>query len=263
MAARAIWKGVISFGGVSVPVKLYSAVSDRSVRFHLLHDQDMVRVRQKMVNSASGEEVSPGDTKKGLEVEPGTFVLLAPEELKGLDPAESREIGIEAFVPVGRIGQQWYERPYYLGPDGSDEKYWSLVAALTREGREGIARWVMRRREYVGTLRVANGYLMLITLRHLDEVIDPAEMDAPSGRQADPKELRMAEQLVAALEDKFDPSQYRDEYRERVMELIEKKARGEKITLRKPERKPETRSLASALKASLDAARRGKEKVHA
>lgn len=262
MAARAIWKGVITFGDVRVPVKLYSAAQDRTVHFNLLHDQDMVRIRQRMVNASTGEEVELSRAKKGVQVEPGRYVLISPEELAGLEPPEGRDITVEKFLEAGTVGHAWYERPYYLGPDeGGAAPYWVLAQSLEESGREGLARWVMRKREYVGLLRAERGYLMLITARRADEVVPASEIEPPTGRKADPKELAMARQLVEALEDRFDPAEYRDEYRDRVLELIEKKARGEEIEIRRPERKAPARSLASALKASIEAAR--KEKARA
>jgi len=257
MAARSIWKGVLSFDSASLPVKLYSSAQDRSVRFRLLHDQDMAPVRQHMVNPQTGKKVAPEDIERGVEVEPGVFVILGKEDLASVEPEPSRAIEITRFVPRGEIGHQWYQRPYYLGPDeGAREDYWALAAALEESGREGIARWVMRKQEYAGALRLHEGYLMLITLRHQGEVISSSDLEPPGGRALSAKELKMAEQLVAALEDEFRPDEYRDEFRDRVLELIEKKARGEKITLRKPVAKKTEGSLTDALSASLAAVRK-------
>jgi DNA end-binding protein Ku len=261
MAARAIWKGAISFGPVTIPVRLYSAVQDQDIHFHLLHDQDNVRLKQRMA-TASSETVEPAETKRGVEVEPGTFALINAEELASLEPQESRRINIEKFVESEQISHQWYERPYYLGPDeGAETAYWALVDTLSKHKLEGVAHWVMRKREYVGTLRVHKGYLMLVTTRRMDEVVPASEIAAPTGRKLDEREMHMAGQLVSALEGDFQPAEFRDEYRSRVMELIESKARGEKIEITKPAEKAAIRSLTDALKASIAAAK--KEKAHA
>jgi len=261
MPARAIWKGVVTFEDVRVPVKLYSAVEDRRVHFNLLHDQDMTPIKQKMTEPLSDKDVELSAARRGVEIDPGRFVLISDEEIAALQPPESRDIRIEKFVPVGQVTHPWYDRPYYLGPDEDDRLYWVLAQALEAEGKEGIARWSMRRRDYVGTLGLHKNYLMLITARRLDEVVPASELALPAGRKLDAREVRMAQQLVEALEDKFDPSNFRDEYRDRVMALIERKAKGERIELIRPEAKPATGSLTDALEASLKAAKR--EKSHA
>jgi len=249
--ARAIFKAVIVIGDIRVPVKLYSAVEDRTVRFHLLHDQDMARVKQRMVNPETGDVVEVREARRGLEVEPGRFVVMRPEELEELEPQPSRTIRIERFIDPAVIEHQWYERPYWLGPDGDEAAYWALAKAIERRAKEGLARWVMRKKEYLGVLRVDRGYLALVTIRHADEVIPTDDLEPPAGRELDPKELRLAEQLVAALEGPFEPETYRDEHRERVLALIETKAQGGEIELRRAERKPARGSLASLLEASL------------
>lgn len=263
MAARAIWKGTVRFADLAVPVKLYSAVEDRKVHFRLLDDEAKGRVRQQMVAPASGDPVPKEEIQKGFEAEPGVFVLLDEEELEELRPEPSRDIDVTRFVDEAEIDHQWYERPYYLGPDGGDEvtrDYFALAEALSKRGEEGVARWVMRNKEYVGALRPEGDHLMLMSLRHAGEVIPASALEPPGGRDLDAKEVAMAEQLIEALADDFEPESYRDEYRERVLELIEAKAEGRTIALEKPEAEaPEPESLAGALEASLAAARdRGK-----
>lgn len=256
MAARAIWKGVIRFGDVRVPVKLYSAVQDRGIRFHLLHDQDMVRLKQRMVSPATGEEVPYAEAEKGYEVERGRFVMLDREELASLEPEDSREIAITRFVDPAAVNHQWYVRPYWLGPDdGGSADYAALAQALADEEREGIARWVMRKKEYLGALRAAEGRLSLVTLREADEVIRASELEPPAGRAPDPKESKLAEQLLRALRGEFDPGDYRDEFRERVRELIAAKREGKTIEVEEYEPPPQPESLEKALRASLQAAK--------
>jgi DNA end-binding protein Ku len=254
--ARAIWKGVIRFGEEAVPVKLYSAVEDRGVGFRLLSAKSHRPVQQRLVHPVTGEPVPADEVRRGFEAEEGVFVLLEDEELAGLEPEPSRDIEITRFVPPEAIDHRWYDRPYWLGPDGDRKAYDTLAAALGKEGREGVARWSMRKKEYAGALLVEDGRLMLITLRRAGEVLAADELPAPAGRKLDAKELRMAEQLVAALEDEFDPAAFRDEYRDRVLELVEAKASGRTLKLPKPQPREETASLRDALAASVAAARK-------
>lgn len=256
MAARAIWKGVIRFESAEVPVKLYSAVEDRSVHFRLLHAEDRVRVRQRMVDPRSGDEVPPEEVRRGYEVEPGTFVVLDDEDLAEVraqqGPGPSRTIEVTRFVEPARIDHRWYDRPYYLGPDeGAGRSYFALARALADAGREGVARWVMRNKQYRGALRAEGDYLMLISLRAAGEVIATSELEAPQGRELEPAEVTMAERLVEAMADEFDPSRYREEYRERVLELIEAKIEGRVLEFPSPEEREEAPSLVDALESSL------------
>ncbi|MDM7916935.1 MAG: Ku protein [Candidatus Eisenbacteria bacterium] len=258
MPARAIWKGVLALGDdIELPVKLYSAVQDRTVHFRLLDSKDRQPVAQEMVEPETEEEVAAKEIRKGAEVEPGVFVLLKDDEVEKLEPPASRIIQIERFLNAGEISHLWYERPYYLGPDeGGDREYWDFVEALERTEKEGVARWVMRKRRYLGSLKAIDGFLMLITLRFADEVITAEDLTPPPGRDLDAKEVTMARRLVEAMAGEFDPGEFHDEFRARVLELIEAKKKGKKIRARKPERKPRPESLAGALQASLAAARK-------
>src|SRR2546421_8569653 len=251
MAARAIWKGELKIGSTKIPVKLYSGVVDRAVRFHILDDKHLMRVKQHMVNPDNGDEVSNEEIQKGYEIEPGKFVILTEEDLEGLEPKPSREIEIMEFVPPEAISQQWYERPYYLAPDGDEKAYFALVEALKNREREGIARWVMRNKAYVGALRAEDDYLLLVTLRNAEEVISARDLPKPAGRAPTQKELTMAKQLVGLLEGEFNAADYKDEYRERVMEFIEQKARGKAPRLRAVKSKRKAASLDSVLQKSL------------
>src|SRR5215467_8151801 len=200
MAARAIWAGALKIGSTSLPVKLYSAVQDKSIHFHILDSRTKSRVKQHMVNPDTGEEVASEDIQKGYEVERGTFVLIEDQELSKLEPKASRDIEITRFVPVGHISHLWYDRPYYLGPDGDSEDYFAFAQALKNENKEAVARWVMRGKSYVGALRVNGDHLVLITLHHADEVMSDRDLPAPHTRGLSDKELKMAHELVAALE---------------------------------------------------------------
>ena len=258
MAARAIWKGELQIGSSKVPVKLYSGVTDRTVHFHILDDKHLARVKQHMVSPDTGEEVTTEDIQKGYEIEPGKFVLLEDKELEALEPKPSREIEIAEFVPTEAVSQQWYERPYYLAPDGDVKAYFALAEALNKTEREGIAHWVMRNKAYVGALRAEGEYLMLVTLRNAEEVISASDLPKPAGRAPTQKELSMAKQLVELLEDEFNPADYKDEYRQRVMKFIEHKAKGKAPRLRAVKAKRKSTSLDSVLAKSVASLRKEK-----
>jgi len=258
MAARAIWKGVLKIGTARIPVKLYSGVVDRTVRFHILDDRGLMRVKQHMVDPDSGEEVAKEEIRKGYEVEPGRFVIITEEDLESLQPKPSRDIEELEFVPPEAISQQWYERPYYLAPDGDEKAYFALVEALMNKEREGIVHWVMRNKAYVGALRAEDTHLLLFTLRNAEQVISARDLPKPAGREPTAKELAMAKQLVGLLEGEFNAADYKDEYRERVTEFLEKKAKGKAPRLRAVKMKRKAASLDSVLKKSLAALKKEK-----
>lgn len=258
MAARSIWKGEIKIGTAKIPVKLYSAVSDRDVRFHIL-DSSKTRVKQHMVEPDKGEEVSNDKIQKGYEVEPGVFVIVTDEDLDSIKPQPSREIEITGFVPADAIHQQYYERPYYLAPDHDGDDYFAFAEALANTEREGVASWVMRNKEYLGALRSQDGYLILSTLRSSEEVIAANDLPKPAGRAPNQKEISMAQHLVGMLADEFKPEDYKDEYRERLLEFIERKAKGHAPRLSVVKGRRQTTSLNSVLAKSI-AALKKKEK---
>jgi DNA end-binding protein Ku len=249
--SRAIWKAKIVAGDESIPVKLYSAVQDRQIHFHLLHDQDHVRLEQRMINTQSGRAVPYADTRRGYQIEPGLFVMLEADELQSLQPAPSREIEITHFVGPSKVERARYVRPYWLGPDGEEERYFALATALQQSDKLGIARWVMRKSSYVGALEVQDGYLLLTTLRTNEQLVDISGIDAPSGRELSQQERQLAKQLVTALSGEFDADQYRDEYRARVRKLLETKRKGGDIELEEYQPKPRAKSLAQSLRSSL------------
>jgi DNA end-binding protein Ku len=252
MSVRAIWKGVIKFGGVFVPVKLYSAVTDQKVHFRLLHDRDQEPVEQRMVDPRTSKPVPKDQIRRGLETDIGKIVMITDEELASIVPEASREIQITRFVDNDQISYQYYDRPYFLGPDGDEESYFSLVKALEKEKKQGVARWTMRKKQYVGTLHTRSGYLELFTLRFAGEIVSLSDIPRPPGRKFEPMELRMAEQLIDALANDFDPSAYENEYRQRVIDLINIKARGETYIFEKEtKQRPKSASLANSLEQSL------------
>jgi len=258
MAARAIWKGELKINSTKVPVKLYAALQDQAVRFHILEERSKTRVKQHMINADSGEEEATEDIQKGFEVEPGTFVLLDEKELESIEPKPAREIEVKHFVPPQAIAPEFYDRPYYLGPDGDQAGYFAFVEALGKQDREGVAHWVMRKQPYVGALRAQGDYLMLFTLRSPEEVVFAKELPRPSGRAPEKKELSMAKQLVEMLKGEFDPKDYQDEYRQRVMEFVEKKAKGRAPKLRLVQSKRRAASLDKVLSKSIEALKKQK-----
>ncbi len=256
MAARAIWKAVLRIGAESVPVKLYSAVQDRTVHFRLLHDEDKTPVRQRLVNPETDEIVEFASARHAYATPEHDLVLLADDELEALEPKASRDIALVRFVPPAAIDHRWYDRPYYLGPDGAGEEYLALLEALKRSGRDGLAHWVMRGKAYRGALRAGEECLVLISLRSAEETISATDLGAPAGAPLNEKEVAMARQLLSILEAEFDPTQFRDEYRERLLDLIEAKAKGKTVRRERPEVQRPSEDLTAALQASLEKERK-------
>lgn len=258
MTARAMWKGVLCVADARVPVKLYSAVENHDIRFRLLHGKNLAPVAQSLVHPESEKVVPHEETRRGYQSSEGELIVLQADELQSLEPEESRDIAIGRFLPRGAIDPQWYDRPYFLGPDRAPGAYHALTTAIARGQVEGIAHWVMRKKDYVGALGAYGGHLVLVTLRHTGEVVPIESLQAPSGPALDAKELEMARQLMQMLEAKFEPDEYRDEYRDRVQALIEAKKRGKKPKLKVVRPKVRTDDLTAALAASLQSHQRGK-----
>lgn len=259
MKARTMWKAIIQVDTEEIPVRLYAAATDHTIRFRLLHKKDKAPVEQRMVHGDTGKEVEREDWHKGAKIDSDRFVLLKEADLDHLEPPSSRVIAILRFVARRELGHEWYNRPYYLGPDGDESAYWAFAQALANSGKEGIARWVMRKKEYVGALTTLDGYLALMTLRYAEEVVQPKEIGIPPN-SFDSRELKMAEQLMALLESDFDASRYRDDFRDRVVKLIETKASGGSIAPKRATPKKQPSSLAGALKASIAAAQKPAKK---
>ena len=254
---RAIWSGAISFGLVNVPVKLYSAVSPKTVRFHQLHAADGVRIQQKRVCPQDGEEVPWDEIVKGYEIAPDRYVVIEPEELEALNPKKTRTIDIEDFVDLADIDPIFYDHPYYLAPGpGGAKPYRLLLEAMSESGKVAIARVVIRTKEQLTAIRPSGDALLMSTMIFHDEVIPPDRLDElPDSDEVttSDKELQMARQLVESLADDFDPTKYKDTYREEVLSLIERKAEGKEIAVQPPaeEDTGEVPDLMAALQASL------------
>jgi DNA end-binding protein Ku len=255
-----MWKGVLRVGKLSVPTTLHAAVEDVAAHFHLLHDDDGARVRQRLVNPVTGETRSDGEVHKGFEISPGSFVMLGDDELASLLPEPSRDIRLHSFVPRSAIGPAWYDRPYYLLPDGQEEGYFALAKALENRGEAGIAHWVMRKKQYHGAVMPRGAHLMVVTLRTIEQVLKAPKVE-PMHRAADAREISMAEQLVDALTRDFVPEEFEDAHRWRVRALIDAKARGKKPKVPRAPRRAQHKSLSAALEASL--ARVNKERKSA
>jgi DNA end-binding protein Ku len=256
--AKAMWKGLIALGKQTVAVKMYSAVEDRSIRFHMLHKKDHAPVEQHIIRKDTGEDVKREDIRKAFSLSKDTAVILQPADLDKLVPPESRDIQVSRFVIPAVLGDQWYDRPYYLGPDGDEAGYFALAQALEAKNMIGIARWVMRKKRYVGALSSINGYLVLSTMRRADQVLKFTGIQPAANMKPLPNELKLAQQLVSSIEADFDPQLWQNKYRERLLKLIEAKARGEKLTPVRTKKKVTQASLADSLKASIAAAREKK-----
>jgi DNA end-binding protein Ku len=257
---RAIWSGAISFGLVNIPVKLYSAVQRKTVRFHQLDQEDKQRIQQKRVNPRTGEEVPYENLVKGYEVGPDRYVVITPEELESIQPEKTRMIDIVSFVDLDQIDPIFYDHPYYLVPDtGADKAYRLLLDAMQESGKVALGRVVLRTKEYLVAIRPRDDVLTMETMLFADEVIPPEKIDErPSDGKAktSQKELQMAQQLIDSLAENFEPQSYKDEYRERVLEMIERKAEGEEIVIEAPSEEPkEVPDLMAALEQSIAGAK--------
>src|SRR3954470_412802 len=263
---RSIWTGAISFGLVTVPVKLYSAVQRKNVRFHQLDSENGVRIAQKRVNPTTGEEVPYERLVKGYEISPDRYVLVDPAELEALEPVKTRTIDIEDFVDLAEIDPVFYDHPYYLAPGaGGAKPYRLLLEAMRETNKVGVAKVVIRSKEQLVALRPMEGEVLgMATMIFADEVVDPRRIDELPDEgdvEVNDRELGIAKQLVESLADHFEPEKYTDTSRDEVLELIERKAAGEKIAVQPQVEEPApVPDLMAALKASLDAVRTGDEK---
>jgi DNA end-binding protein Ku len=249
---KSIWNGTISFGLAHVPVKLYSATESKTVSFHEVHVSDGAGIEHRRVCSKDGREVPYKQIVKGYEVSEGEYVVLDPDEIKAAAGARGKVIELEDFVPEGEIDPVFYEKTYYVGSRDDDEAYKVLLAALERTGRVGIGRFTFHNREYLVGVRAYDGVLALHTMRFHDEVVEADELDVDKPNKGPAKrEVEMAAQLVQSLHRKFDATEYEDTYREAVLELIERKGKGEDLAPDEPEPEEEPTDLAAALQASL------------
>ena len=250
---RAIWSGSISFGLVNVPVGLYSATESKDVRFHEFDGDSGRRIRHERVAEGTDKEVDYDDIVKGYEVGHDKYVMLTKEELESVEPGRSRSIDVESFVSLHEIDPVYYDKSYYLAPkDGGEKAYALLRAAMEHSERVAIGRFVMRSKQHLAAIRPSGSVLILETLFFGDEVRPLRDLDLPKRTKVPERELRIAEQLIDALTVDFDPAACTDTYRERVLDLIEAKAKGEEIVVERDDKSaaPVT-DLMAALEASL------------
>ena len=261
--ARSIWGGAISFGLVNVPVKLFTAVRKKDVRFHQLHAKDGGRVQQKRVCSMDGQEVPYEEIAKGYDLGGDQYVMIEPAELEDLDPETTHTIDIEDFVHLDQIDPLFFDSSYYVIPDQRGAKpYRLLLEAMQESGKVGIAKVVMRTKQYLVAIRPVGDALVMSTMNFVDEVVPQDDLEGlPTGRiEVSDRELKMANQLIESLATDFDPEKYHDTYRERVLELIEQKASGKEIVApAAPEKRAPVVDLMAALEASLTAAKEGRK----
>lgn len=258
--ARAIWTGSINFGLLNVPVKLYSAVARRGIALREVRESDGVRIRHRRVAEGSEDEVPYEKIVKAYEISPDRFVPLTKDDLSGLDPEKSRSIEVLDFVDLDEIDPIYFDSPYYLGPaEGAEKAYALLARAMDEAGKVAIARFVFRNKEHLAALRPTDGALTLTTMRFADEVVSPKELeDVLPDRETAPgkREVEMAEQLIDSLTREFDPAAYRDEYREKLLALIERKAEGKEVLTAPSAAEPEPTKapdLMAALEESIAA----------
>jgi DNA end-binding protein Ku len=252
MAGRTIWKGYIHFGDANVPVKLHTAIKEQRIQFHLLHRRDHVKLRQQMICAYEKQPVPIEAQSKGFEVEDGKYIIVDPEELEQTSPESSRLIDIHEFVKTGQIDPVFLERVYYLEPDIHLKGYNALVAALEEMDVEGICTWTMRKRSYLGALQTSGKILRLNTLRYADEVIPVKSLELQKFSLSE-KELKIGSELINQLTAPFQPQKFGNEHEKKLRNLIEKKARGEKIAVLRPRRLKPTApdKLLQVLEASL------------
>ncbi len=250
---RSILNATITFGLVNVPIKLHSATESKTVHFREVHKTDGAALEHRRIDPETGKQVDYDDIVRGYEVDDGEFVVLANDEIKAAAGDRTKTIGIEDFVPVADVDPIYWAKTYHLGPrEGGEDAYKALHAALARTGRAGIGRMTFHDREYLVAVRPLDGVLGLHTLHFADEVVEVKEFElSEPGRGPSPREVEMAASLVDALAADFQPGEYDDSYRERVLEMIEAKAEGKQLVRQAEDEPTEESDLFAALEASV------------
>jgi DNA end-binding protein Ku len=260
---RAIWKGAISFGLVTIPVELHTAVRDHRPRFRMLHARDKSPVRYERVCQREGKPVAWEDLVKGYEYEKGRFVVLTKEDLKSAALNKDKSINILDFVKSEEIDDRYFETPYYVTPDKSGQHAYALLReALRQSGRTGIAKIIIREAQHLAAVEVIDRAIVLSLLRYADELVDTSPLMFPSAEKVRKAELDMARMLVDNLASEWDPSKYTDEYRENLMKLIKARMKGQKPHLAAAEAAPQGQvvDLMERLRQSLDSREGGPRK---
>ena len=256
---RPVWTGTISFGLVAIPIKLYHAVSKKNVSFNQLDQRTMSRIKLKKVSADSGEDVPDEEIVKGYEISKGRYVVVDPDELEPFIPAATKSIELEEFVDLSEIDPKYFDSPYIVAPNMTPKPYVLLAKAMEEAGKVAIGRFVMRNKQYVAAIRAVDGTLLMSTMVFADEVVDVGsieELQVLDTVEVTAKELKMAESLVDSLAAAFEPDKYRDNYREQVLDLIERKAAGEEFEMPAAlAAAPQVVDLMAALEASVKAAK--------
>ncbi len=256
---KTIWKGAISFGLVTIPVKVYGATEEKTLHFNQLHATDGGRIRYKRVCSVCGEEVSYQDIVKGYEYEKDHYVTLTDEELQALPVPTARSIEIERFVEAEQIDPIYFQRSYYVVPDGTGLKAYHLLReAIGDDGKVALARIALREKEHLATLRLRDNVLVLETMYWPDEIRAPRFDELDEEVELRPQEIRMARSLIDSLTDDFQPEEFHDAYRAALEEVITKKVQGEEITFVEEAEPSKVVDLMEALRASVEAAKSSK-----
>ena len=261
MAARSLWNGAIRFGLVNVPIKVYGASSSKQIRFRELHVKDAAPLEHRRVCAKEDKEVPFEEVVRGYETSPGRYVVLTKDEIQAPARERGKTIDLEDFVPADQIDPIFYDTPYWLGPQGdADAAYAVLRDALERTGLVGIGRFALRTREQLVALYPVDGALRISTMRFHDEVIEPDDLDIPQpSKTVTDREAKMADALVSSLRTEFDPSEYDDTYRERVLEVVEAKAQGKQIVAPAAAQESAETDLMALLEQSVSGARKTKK----
>jgi DNA end-binding protein Ku len=255
MAPRSIWRGAISFGMVSVPVRMFTATESKELRFHFLHKDDLTPIGYDKVRKDTGEHVDPEEIVRGFEVSKGQYVPLEDEDLDRLDVELTKAIDIFDFVDLDEIDPVYFRKAYYLQPEeGTEKPYRLLVRALDETGKVGIAKVVIRNKQHLAALRPVDGTLVLETMYYADEVKKPEKVSGKGSlRKA---EVDMAKSLVENLSEPFDPEKYNDTYRKELLELLRAKAKGKKLPEPQEDEGGEVIDLMQALRESVERTKR-------
>jgi DNA end-binding protein Ku len=261
MAARSLWNGAIRFGLVNVPIKVYGAASSKQIRFRELHVKDGAPLEHKRVCAKEDKEIPYDEVVRGYETSPGRYVVLTKDEIEAPTRERGKTIDLEDFVPAEQVDPIFYDKPYWLGPQkDADEAYSVLLAALEKTGLVGIGRFALRTREQLVALYPVDGALRISTMRFHDEVVEPDDLDLPQPqKKVTDKEAKMADALVSSLRTEFDPSEYDDTYRERVLEVVEAKAQGKQIVAPEVTEESGDTDLMALLEQSVSGARKTKK----
>jgi DNA end-binding protein Ku len=254
MPSRSIWKGAITFGLITIPVGLYTAIEEKDFRFNQLHGKDNGRIKYKRTCSVCGEEVPYDEIVKGYEFEKGNYVVFTEEEMDAIPADSIKAIDVVSFVPLEEIDPVYFQKPYYVAPEPSGVKAYKLLEkAMNESGRIGIAKITLREKERLATLRVRDGIFILETMNWPDEIREPDFAELHKDVEIRPQELAMAKSLIENLSDTFQPDEFHDTYRERLEAAVQAKIEGQEVKVEATKEPTQILDLMEALKASVEA----------